>query len=733
MLSQALCALALVMSVNDDLPEVRLDGDHLVVTKSCRIVIPKDRVFRDAGEDGVIRVEASDITIEFAPGSLLRGADAKTRPDEYRGCGIRINGRKNVTLRNAAVHRFWCGIHATGADGLTLENIDASDMRRAYLKSTPVAEDGGDWLWPHNNDAQEWRKNYGASICIENTKKATVSDCKVWHSQNALILDRVSESKVFDNDFSFNSAWGIAMWRSCRNVISRNALDFNVRGYSHMVYNRGQDSAGLLVFEQNNENVFAENSVTHGGDGFFGFAGREALGQAPPPTPDFDYKRRGNNDNLLVHNDFSYAPAHGIEMTFSFGNRYIGNRLVGNAICGVWGGYSQDTLIAGNTFENNGEMGYGLERGGVNIEHGRGNKVVHNKFRENKCGVHYWWNPNAELMKNPWGLANEPVSKDNLIAANEFYGDQLAFHFRGPTEVTLGPNKIDNCKKELDAAAEATVTRDEKVKVEPFAEPKYPVFGKKRPVGARKLLYGRENIIMTEWGPWDHSSPLVRAAEAGGLSRAYEFFKMPGAPAVELDGKGLTAKTIPSVKAGGPTRYEISAAGPGVYPYSFVVKAGEFSKTVEGTILAIEWDAVFFKWEVDPRENLDGWRKLAESPGAVKTKLDRMTLKYAFGGPSDQKVSDALTSAKLGGDHFGMIARAKLSLGPGTWKLSTTSDDGIRVVVDGKPVIEDWTWHPPKRNDGQFTLSERKTIEMVVEHFEIDGYSTLEFDLSKGE
>jgi len=40
--------------------------------------------------------------------------------------------------------------------------------------------------------------------------------------------------------------------------------------------------------------------------------------------------------NLLVGNDFSYAPAHGIEMTFSFGNVFYHNRLVENAICGIW-------------------------------------------------------------------------------------------------------------------------------------------------------------------------------------------------------------------------------------------------------------------------------------------------------------------------------------------------------------------------------------------------------------
>ena len=36
------------------------------------------------------------------------------------------------------------------------------------------------------------------------------------------------------------------MWRSSATSFHRNAFDFCVRGYSHGVYNRGQDSAGIL-------------------------------------------------------------------------------------------------------------------------------------------------------------------------------------------------------------------------------------------------------------------------------------------------------------------------------------------------------------------------------------------------------------------------------------------------------------------------------------------------------
>ena len=489
MLSALFMPVVLCLMVpSQDLPTVEVTEDDTVIAQSCRVVIPPGTVIEDVNHDGVIQIGASDIEIEFAEGSVLRGSAPATRPDEYRGYGIRLNGHEHVSICGARISGYWCGLWATHADGLTLDGLDPSDNRRAYLKSTPVAEDGSDWLWPHNNDSNEWLNNYGAAVYIEDSSNVTVRNCKVWHGQNALCIDRVNDSKIYDNDFSFNSAWGIAMWRSSRNVITRNAIDLCVRGYSHGVYNRGQDSAGILMFEQNNENVIAENSATHGGDCFFGFAGREALGEIGQ-HPDEWYQARGNRDNLLINNDFSYAPAHGIEMTFSFGNQFIGNRLVGNAICGVWGGYSQKTLIAGNEFADNGGMGYGLERGGVNIEHGRRNQIVNNTFRNNKCGVHLWWDPDGGFAEKPWAKVNGTDSVENVIASNEFIRDRLAFHFRlvrdeanpefGENEVTIGYNHLADVEEEIKVEGDVEVIRRPSYKLEPTT-PRYPVYGETR-------------------------------------------------------------------------------------------------------------------------------------------------------------------------------------------------------------------------------------------------------------
>ncbi|MCC6906321.1 MAG: right-handed parallel beta-helix repeat-containing protein [Phycisphaerales bacterium] len=728
-------------------PTVVVDRDNVEITQNCFIRIGATPI-PDADGNGVIHVKASGITIEFLGDEEARemmGAPDGTPWDAITGIGIMIDGQRDVTIRNAHCHRYKVGIYARHADGLTLENCDVAGGFATRLRSTPAAEDGSDWLFPHHNDNHEWVNNFGAGICVENSERITISGCFARRRQNGIIIDRVNNSRLYDNDCSFLSGWGLAMWRSSRNVITRNAFDFCVRGYSHMVYNRGQDSAGILMFEQCSDNIIAETSATHGGDGFFGFAGREALGEAPPregmsqaELQEF-CKARGNNNNLLINNDFSYAPAHGIEMTFSFTNRFIGNRLVENAICGIWGGYSQSTLIADNTFTNNGEMAYGLERGGVNIEHGFANQIISNRFERNKCGVHLWTDPDEGLVNSAWGKANDAAgSSNNSITSNSFNGDVLAIQLRECENTHAARNTFTNVGKEIELTDSS----------EPGAPlfissfdggPDYPVFGKTRPVGARPELRGRANIIMTEWGPWDHAAPMVRLRSSGSSGDVYDVFgaaepmRLGAAPA------GFDVQ----VEETGEGRYAVSVTPrePGIASYSIPLRiGGEFETTIAGTIIRTSWDITFFKWErdaTDPRNDLEAWRRLAGGPTAVHLEADSLTLPFAMGGPKDVRglgKNEALGA--LGSDLFGTIARARVPLSAGTWRLTTRSDDGVRITVNGpgvkdQRVIDNWTWHAPTVDQGEFTLSQAGEVHLLVEHFEIDGYAVLELSIEK--
>lgn len=708
-------------AADPNLPVVQVTADDTVITQSCRIVIPPDTVIADTNNDGVIQVRAADVHLLFDENAVLRGSAAGADPDTYEGVGIRIDGRENVTISGARISGFRAGLWASRCDGLVLEDIDASDQRRARLRSTDVLETGRDWLRPHDNDENEWLSHYGSALYVEDARDVIVRRCRVWHSQNALCLDRVHASRVYDNDFSFCSGWGIAMWRCERNTISRNAIDFCIRGYSHGVYNRGQDSAGILMFEQNNENVIAENSATHGGDGVFGFAGREALGQGPAPGDDFDYRQRGNNRNLLIANDFSYAAAHGIEMTFSFGNRFIANRLVGNAICGVWGGYSQDTLIARNDIAENGLAGYGLERGGVNIDSGRQNAIVGNTFRDNACAVHLWWRAEYD-RESPWMKANVAPWEGNLIAANTFSGDDLVLHLRGPGTVTLARNTRHDIGGPDEIEGGAEVVRPEAFDDLPPAMPDYSVIGETRPVGERPALRGRENIVMTEWGPWDHASPLVREVVDAEGRHVYELRKMPEQPTIELKGAGVTGEMLPETQAG-IARYAVTAANPGLYPYTLRVSAGDFSVTRQDTLVSTKWAIEIFRTERRDPPSVEEWRTLTAGDGRA---LTRRSLDLFRGrlSQADLPITDDPRAATA------VVATTEIPVKPGKFIIHAAATDAVHVYVDGELVIDEWRprWHP-RLHTAEVEVDEARTVKLRVEHFRISGPPQLMVDV----
>jgi nitrous oxidase accessory protein NosD len=728
-----------------DLPTLEITRDNTLITSSCRIVIAPGTIIPDQDNNGVIQVQGDNIIIEFAPGSALFGA-LVTSPgfdswDTLAGHGLIARGT-HITIRNARIGGYKVGLLASVSNHLAISGGDFSDNYRQRLKSTPAAEDASDWLWPHKNDNREWATTYGAALLVERSSNITIHDVVVRRGQNGIILDRVNGSSIYDNDCSFLSGWGLAMWRSSSNIIARNALDFCVRGYSHGIYNRGQDSAGILCFEQSSSNIFAENSVTHGGDGFFGFAGKEAIGENPPPpgtTP--DYTTLGCNRNLLIANDFSYAPAHGIEMTFSRENAYIQNRIVSNAICGIWGGYSSSTLIAQNEFIDNGSGGYGLERGGINIEHGSDNVITDNTFSSNACGIHLWWDNDAALLKLPGVKANHRGVTRNLIVANTFDGDAIALQLRdasGGKQVTdnvFANNTIGNVKEETRLDSGINLIRTGEAPSYSTITPELP--GSRRPVAARVPLRGRDKIIMGEWGPWDHTSPMVRQVRSPGSIR-YEIYGAHQGTWKWSDLVNQTSGIWPGMVDGKPMILDVSIPKGGVSNYEFQIDNAEgFSHHIRGTAVGATWSIRAFPWpaagkdqdKVDPRTDLAAWRALSTGPTVLIAEHQSLDLPFAHRGPNAIKWDKVTQDAKMIAERFGIIATTTLTLPVGRWRIKTLSDDGIRVLANGKPIIERWNWHGPTPDEAILDITDSAPTTFVVEYFEIDGYAVLSMEI----
>lgn len=751
-----------------ELPIVTVTRDDTLLTRSCRILIPAGTAIADANNDGVIQVGANNLTIEFMPGSELRGASADTPGDKLSGMGIRVAGHKAVTVRNARIHGFKNGLVATRADRLTVAGGDFSGNYRQRLRSTPMAGDESDWMFPHHNDETKWRDEYGGAVCVEESSRVTIREIRVRRGQNGIILDRVNRSRVYDNDCSFLSGWGLALWRSSDNLISRNAFDFCVRGHVEGVYNRGNDSAGILCFEQCNRNIFAENSVTHGGDGFFGFAGHEAIGEtwmnrererlrkttgkqevdaliSVPPALARRLSPLGCNDNLLIGNDFSYASAHGIEMTFSEGNRYVGNRVVENAICGLWGGFSSGSLIAGNNFTGNGGMAYGLERGAINMEHAANNLIVSNRFENNRCALHFWWN-NGSLLKFP-GVSGGPTDvSGNIIARNELIidgrhpfqnlganGRLIGLQLRSKDASHVHDNRYFENIVRLEESPAQEFALDPGCEVQRTGQwrsvkvPTAKAIGKTSPIGARAQWRGRDQIILDEWGPWDHESPLLRPAPGAGGELAWEIFGVPALSTIEVLAGNVTARQE-RTKPEGPIRV-LLAAPPGVTSYRVRLAGPNFTRELAGITVLTDWDVTFFPQIADPLTSLDQWRAAAKATNAAHAQVRRLDFPFGMRGPRDLKLGDEVTRRGPGPDRFGMIARTRLALPAGNWRLTTTSDDGVRVMANDRTLIENWTIHGAEQNEAVLKQTSANEVELVVEYFEGAGAATLKVEI----
>src|SRR6266481_1379095 len=213
----------------------------MIITRSVRVV-PK--TYRLAGAPIIVR--GDNITVDFG-GATLEGTDPQAEPDQARDTAIVIDGGTNIRIVTANIHGYKVGILARGTRQLALRNNDLSDNWRPRLFSLLEHESLVDWLSFHHNEKDEWLR-FGAALYLQDVQGGNISQNVVHRGMNGLLLVRSNGLKIQGNDFSFNSGLGVGLYRSSYDTIISNQLDYNVRGYSHGFYSRGQDSADLLIY-----------------------------------------------------------------------------------------------------------------------------------------------------------------------------------------------------------------------------------------------------------------------------------------------------------------------------------------------------------------------------------------------------------------------------------------------------------------------------------------------------
>jgi parallel beta-helix repeat protein len=219
----------------------------MVITSSVTV---KQKTYRirppKSPDSAAITIRGDNITVDFA-GASVQGIGGDADPDSARGVAIFVDGGTNVRILNANIRGYKIAIRARGTRNLELTGNDVSYNWKPRLFSLIEHESLVDWLSFHHNEKGEWLR-YGAGIYLDSIDGGTVKGNRCVQGMNALLLTRSGHLRITENNFSFNSGLGIGLYRSSNNTIMHNRLDYNVRGYSHRFYRRGQDSADLLVY-----------------------------------------------------------------------------------------------------------------------------------------------------------------------------------------------------------------------------------------------------------------------------------------------------------------------------------------------------------------------------------------------------------------------------------------------------------------------------------------------------
>ena len=726
--------VAMAASAGAQVPTVELTAG-MVITRSVRVAPKTYRLRAPASLDSAaITVRGDDITIDFT-NVTLDGSPAGAAPDARAGVAIRVVGGRNVRIQRARIRGYKVGILARGTRNLTLLDNDLSDNWKPRLFSVVGHESLVDWMSYHHNEKDEWLR-FGAAIYLADVRLGEIHDNVVEHGMNGLMMVRSDSLRIFSNTFSFNSGIGIGLYRASDNFIAHNRASYNVRGYSHGFYRRGQDSAALLMYEQSCRNVVAYNGMTHSGDGLFLWAGQTTM----------DTGEGGANDNLFFGNDFSFAPTNGMEATFSR-NTFIANRVAGSDH-GLWGGYSFDSKIIGNDFSRN--------RIAIAIEHGQNNEISANNFSADSTAISLWANP---IEPSDWGYPKhrDTASRDYTISQNTFQSNRVQIRAANTRGVRLTNNTLaqtDSIYALRDTVAWSI--RDNIVRVtEPLSDGERATRSFVTPLPTSASVVARlapapipgaftpsvsprdrSSIIVTEWGPYDWRSPLLWPADTSrGPSVRLRVLGPEGDWRV-VGRRGLT-RVSKERGAIGPRGIDSITVTPAA------ASAGDWELTLEHVRTerrasnadervserfsyrrfepASNWNVKFFTWRdstADPQRNMNAFGSMLNAKPAFTRQAAR--LDYMWYRPIIQGIPQ---------ERFAIQATATVSLSAGQYTLRTISDDGVRVWVDGKLVIDNWTPHESKVDNAPISGGKH---DIRVEYYQLNGWTELRLDIVPG-
>ncbi len=355
-------------------------------SNSHYIINPGTYAVGDAGNDGILRIDNKENIIIDASGVSVDGGD-------YTGYFFKINNSSNITIMNFdLLEQYYYAVYITNSD-----YIEINDCSFNHNK---VDSTGWISIWTNYNSA------LGGGVMMYQVNHGLIHDNLMKFQNDGVALYHCDNIDIWNNDFSWNTSFGIRMYftDSCH-------IHYNNCSHVNRPFTNPSDCAALLVLVSN-ENLVEHNDLSYSGDGVF-------LGQ-------FEHSSIPNN-NIFRFNECSYSPHNAIEATFADGNVFYGNKC-NYSHYGLWLGYSFNSLVDSNEIIGN-------QYSGIAIDRGFNNTIVKNIISENPNGIELWEGDGIPPYQNQY-------SHDYFISENLIEGNTVAVSADNTEHLVLRDNNI---------------------------------------------------------------------------------------------------------------------------------------------------------------------------------------------------------------------------------------------------------------------------------------------------
>jgi hypothetical protein len=358
----------------------------------------------------------------------------------------------------------------------------------------------------------------------------------------------------------------------------------------------------------------------------------------------------------------------------------------------------------------------GCTYAGVAIEHGSENVIEGNLIENSRRGVWLWWDDDREFLGSVYGKKNRTDSADTTVRGNLVRGGEAALHVTDSARIRFVENTVEGLPEDAVVVSKGECPELVVAAAKEAANPK--VRDWRDPVGARR---GRRHIIVTEWGPYDGSSPLLLPARITGRPTAtFRILGLAKLPRLK-ETEGEVAVRF-QMESGRDPEIVVTAkeGAPAYVPFRFVLDAGGAEIPGSGILLRATWRVRFWHWETDPREDADAFAGLLATKPVEERTVGTLSFPWQGAGPG----------GKVRADRFATVAETEIDLPGGEYEVVTVSDDGVRVLVDGKPILANWTHHGPTEDRATVKLAAGKH-RIRVEHFDLGGWAWLSFGIER--